>query len=136
MSNFNQSFFMGNLTRDPEFRYTQTGLAVAKFSLAVNRIYKVNGEQRQEVSYFDLTAFGIMAENINKYCHKGDPLFVSGRASQNRWQDESGNTRSRVEFIVEQFQFIGNRRQNTQSASEQQTADTPEEALEYDDLPI
>ena len=107
MANFNKVILMGNLTRDPELRSTQTGTQVCKFGLAVNRKYTVNGQQQEETCFVDLTAFGRQAEVINQYCAKGRPLFVEGRLQFSTWQTQEGQKRSKLEVIVENFQFMG-----------------------------
>ena len=111
MANFNKVFLMGNLTRDPEIRYTQSGTAVCKFGLAVNRSFKrQDGQQQDETCFVDITAFGRQGEVISEYCSKGRPLFVEGRLHFNQWQDQSGNRRSKLEVTLEGFQFLGGRR--------------------------
>ena len=109
MANFNKVILLGNLTRDPEIRYTQGGMAVAKLGLAVNRRYSVNGEQKESTCFVDLTAFGRQAEVINEYCKKGRPLFVEGRLEFSQWEGQDGSKRSKLEVVVENFQFLGSR---------------------------
>ncbi len=107
MANFNKVFLMGNLTRDPELRATQSGTQVAKFGLAVNRKFTTNGQSREETCFVDLTAFGRTAEVIAQYCTKGKPLFVEGRLEFSTWQTQEGQKRSKLAVIVENFQFLG-----------------------------
>lgn len=111
MANFNKVYLMGNLTRDPEIRYTPSGTAVAKFGLAVNRSFRrQDGQQQDEVCFVDITAFGRQAEVISEYCSKGRPLFVEGRLHLNQWQDQQTNQRrSKLEVTLESFQFLGSR---------------------------
>lgn len=105
---FSKAIICGNLTRDPELRATQTGMQVCSFSVAVNRVYKgANGENVENVSYIDCTAWGKQGETIAKYAKKGSALLVSGRLEQRSWEDKaSGAKRSRVEIIVEDFNFL------------------------------
>lgn len=104
---FNKVILMGNLTRDPEVRTTPNGQSVANFSLAVNRTWKgADGNQQESVSYIDCTAWGRIGEVIAQYMQKGRPLLVSGRLEQRSWEQD-GNKRSKVEVIVEDFNFIG-----------------------------
>ena len=109
MRGFSKAIITGNLTRDPETRTTTSGTAVCSFSVAVNRRYTTNGEQREEVSYFNCSAWGRSGETIQQYAHKGDGILVSGRLRQDRWEDkETGKTRSSIEIVVEEFNFISN----------------------------
>lgn len=106
---FNKVILMGNLTRDPETRTTPNGQSVTSFSLAVNRTWRnANGENQESVSYIDCVAWGKAGEIIAQYVSKGRALLVSGRLDQRSWDDkESGQKRSKVEVIVEDFNFVG-----------------------------
>ena len=117
---FNKVVLMGNLTRDPELRTTPNGQNVCSFSLAVNRTWRnADGEQQESVDYFDCTAWGRAAEIINQYMQKGRALLVSGRLQQRSWEQD-GQKRSKVEVVVEDFNFIseggGNRSGDSYSA--------------------
>ncbi len=110
MANFNKVILVGNLTRDIEIRYTQGGLAVAKMGMAINRKYKQGEEAKETTCFVDLTAFGRQAEVLNEYVAKGSPLFVEGRLEYSTWEaKEGGGKRSKLEVIVENFQFLGGR---------------------------
>ncbi|HEB54550.1 MAG TPA: single-stranded DNA-binding protein [bacterium] len=110
MANFNKVILMGNLTRDVELRHTQGGMAIAKFGMAVNRrTTSQSGEQRESTCFVDLTAFGKTAELLNQYVRKGSPLFVDGRLEYSTWESQDGGKRSKLEVIVENFQFLGGR---------------------------
>ena len=110
MANFNKVILMGNLTRDVELRHTQGGMAIAKFGMAVNRrTTSQSGEQRESTCFVDLTAFGKTAELLNQYVRKGSPLFVEGRLEYSTWESQDGGKRSKLEVIVENFQFMGGR---------------------------
>lgn len=100
---------MGNLTRDPELRYTPKGTAVAKLGLAVNRTWKTEtGETKEEVTFVDVDAFGRQAETIGQYCKKGRPLFIEGRLRLDTWDDkQTGQKRSKLGIVLESFQFLG-----------------------------
>lgn len=107
MANFNKVLLMGNLTRDPQLSYLPSQTAVVEFGLAVNRRWKTkDGEEKQEVCFVDCKAFGNMGENINKWCNKGDPLFVEGRLTFNSWTTQDGNKRSKHIITLESFQFL------------------------------
>ena len=107
MRGFNKVVLMGNLTRDPELRTTPTGQNVASFSLAVNRSWKnAQGEQQEAVDYIDCNIWGKPAEIITQYMKKGSGILVSGRLQQRSWEQE-GQKRSKVEVVVEDFNFVG-----------------------------
>jgi len=111
MRGFSKAIITGNLTRDPELRTTPSGSSVCGFAVAVNRTYRdQNGEQKEEVSFIDCTAWGKLGEMISQYAKRGSGVLVSGRLSQRSWEDKNGGgKRSRVEIVVEDFNFIGAR---------------------------
>jgi single-strand DNA-binding protein len=105
---FSKVIIVGNVTRDPELRSTPSGTQVCSFSVAVNRSYKDNsGSQVENVSFFDCSAWGKQGETIAQYVKKGSGILVSGRLEQRSWEDKEGQKRSRVEIVVEDFNFIG-----------------------------
>jgi single-strand DNA-binding protein len=107
LANFNKVILLGNLTRDPETRATQSGAQVTKFGMAINHKFKgQDGQLRESTCFVDLTAFGRTGEVIQQYCKKGKPLFVEGRLEYSQWQDKEGNKKSKLEVIVENFQFV------------------------------
>lgn len=110
---FSKAVVMGNLVRDPETKQTNSGHSVTSFTLAVNG-------RNDDVAYIDCTAWNKGGETIAQYLHKGDPLLVSGRLNQSRWQDKDGNNRSRIDVVVDEFAFIGGKSNsdgsNTQTA--------------------
>ncbi|MCR9243765.1 MAG: single-stranded DNA-binding protein [bacterium] len=107
MANFNRVILLGNLTRDIELRHTQSGMALAKFGMAVNRKYSVQGEQKESTCFVDLTAWGKQAEILQQYVRKGSQLFVEGRLEYSTWESQDGGKRSKLEVVVENFQFVG-----------------------------
>lgn len=118
MSNFNKVYLMGNLTRDPELRYTPKGTATAKLAMAINRKFQVDGEAREEVTFVDIEVWGKQAEAIAQYCKKGRPLFVEGRLKLDQWDDKTtGQKRSALKVMLEGFQFIGGRPADTEGGS-------------------
>lgn len=119
MRGFSKAIITGNLTRDPELRTTPNGASVCSFSVAVNRVYKdSSGEQRESVSYIDCSAWGRLGEMISQYAKKGSGVLVSGRLDQRSWEDkETHQKRSRVEIVVEDFNFISAPRDNSNSGS-------------------
>ena len=109
MASFNKVILMGNLTRDPESRYTSKGTAIAKIGLAVNRVWRTEtGEQKEEVTFVDVDAFGKQAETIGQYLKKGRPVLVEGRLKLDTWDDkQSGQKKSKLGVVLETFQFVG-----------------------------
>ena len=110
MASFNKVMLMGNLTRDPEIRYTPKGTALTEIGLAINRRYQVENETKEEVTFVDVTFWGRQAEVIAQYCKKGRGLFVEGRLQYDTWDDkQTGQKRSRIRVVGENFQFVGQR---------------------------
>jgi single-strand DNA-binding protein len=107
MANFNKVILIGNLTRDVEMRHTQGGTAVAKVGMAINRTWTQNGEKKESTCFVDLTAFGRQAEVLSQYVQKGSPLFVEGRLEYSTWESQEGGKRSKLEVVIENFQFLG-----------------------------
>ena len=111
MPNLNKVMLMGNLTRDPEIKYTPKGTAIANFGIAVNRTYTPEGgEKREEVTFIDLEAFGRTAEIIGEYFKKGRPIFIEGRLKLDQWDDKTtGKKMSKLRVVVDSFEFLGSR---------------------------
>jgi single-strand DNA-binding protein len=111
MANLNKVLLMGNLTRDPEVRYTPKGTAVAELGIAVNRVYSgENGEKREEVTFVDVTVWGRTAENVGEYLKKGRPVFIEGRLQLDSWEDkQSGQKRNKLKVVADNVQFLGSR---------------------------
>lgn len=111
MANLNICQFIGNLTRDPEVKYTPKGTAIAAFGMAINRFYTTqDGEKREEVTFLDFEAYARTAELLGEYVHKGDPLYVQARAKLDQWDDkQTGQKRSKIKFVVESMQFLNRR---------------------------
>lgn len=109
MASFNKVILLGNLTRDPEVRYTPKGTAVTDLGLAVNRTYTAdNGEKREEVTFVDVTFWGRTAEVAGEYLKKGRPVFVEGRLQLESWDDkQSGQKRTKLKVIGENMQMLG-----------------------------
>jgi single-strand DNA-binding protein len=108
MANFNKVILIGNLTRDPELRYTPKGTAIARFGLAVNRTFTNEaGEKKDETTFVDIDAFGRTAEVVGQYLKKGRPVFVEGRLRYDTWDDkQTGQKRSKLGVVLESFQFL------------------------------
>ncbi len=109
MTSFNKVILLGNLTRDPEVRYTPNGIAVASFAIAVNRKYKQGDETKEEVSYIDIVVFGKQAESCGQYINKGDSVLIDGRLQQRRWETEDGQKRTKIEVVAQSVNFMPKR---------------------------
>jgi single-strand DNA-binding protein len=108
MASFNKVILAGNLTRDPELRYTPKGTAIARLGLACNRKWKSeSGEMKEEVTFVDVDAFGKQAETISQYLKKGRPILIEGRLRLDQWEDkQSGQKKSKLGVVLESFQFL------------------------------
>ncbi|ARR00586.1 single-stranded DNA-binding protein [Campylobacter porcelli] len=104
---FNKVVLVGNLTRDIELRYIQSGTAVGSTGMAVNRKFNVNGERRDETCFIDITFFGRQAEVANQYLNKGSKVLIEGRLKFDTWQDQNGQNRSKHSVVVENMEMLG-----------------------------
>ena len=150
MAGYNKVVLVGNLTRDPELRYTPKGTAIAKLGLAVNRSWRdsASGELKEEVTFIDVDAFGKQAETLGQYMKKGSPILIEGRLKLDSWEDKQTNQkRSKLGVVLEGFQFLDSGRSRdggegpkARPASAESAPDTgakPAEAgPEEDDVPF
>jgi single-strand DNA-binding protein len=109
MASFNKVILVGNLTRDPELRYTPKGTAIAKIGVAVNRVWtSESGEKKEEVTFVDVDVFGRTAENVGQYMRKGRPILIEGRLRLDQWDDkQTGQKKSKLGVVAETVQFLG-----------------------------
>jgi single-strand DNA-binding protein len=109
MASFNKVILVGNLTRDPELRYTPKGTAIAKIGVAVNRVWTNEaGEKKEEVTFVDVDVFGRTAENVGQYMRKGRPILIEGRLRLDQWDDkQTGQKKSKLGVVAETVQFLG-----------------------------
>ncbi len=141
MANLNKVLLMGNLTRDPELRYTTGGTPVTEFGLAINRRFTTrDGEKREEVCFVDISLFGKQAETFCEYMSKGRRVFVEGRLRFDSWTNQDGQKRSRLRVTGERFQFMGGPRaqapekpEKEEKAPASDEEKPPEESLNLDD---
>ncbi len=124
MASFNKVILVGNLTRDPELRYTPKGTAIAKIGLAVNRTWKNEaGETKEEVTFVDVDVFGRTAENVGQYMRKGSPILIEGRLRLDTWDDKQTNQkRSKLGVVAETVQFLGSSRSGGEGAPVERAA--------------
>lgn len=111
---FNRVVLVGNLTRDIELRYTQSGAAIGSSGIAVTRKFSVNGEKREETCFIDITFFGKQAEIANQYLSKGSKLLVEGRLKFDQWTGDDGHNRSKHTVVVENMEMLGGGQQSNQ----------------------
>ena len=132
MAALNKVFLIGNLTADPELRYTPSGTAVADLRLAVNREYNTkDGERRSEVAYIDVVVWARQAENCSQYLSKGRPVMVEGRLQLDTWENQQGEKRSKLRVVAENVQFLGGR---PQERSESKSGVTTQKSAPQDDF--
>jgi single-strand DNA-binding protein len=131
MSSFNKVILMGNLTRDPELRFTQNNMAICKFGLAVNRRFKdgQTGEWKEEPTFVDVTIFGARAEPFARYHSKGKPAFIEGSLRLDTWEDKNGGgKRSKLFVVADTWEFVGGGRGEGQGGGERAAAGAGERA--------
>jgi len=108
MASLNRVLLIGNLTRDPELRYTPSGQPVCGFGLAVNRVWNDKaGQKQEETCFLRITVWGKTGENCASYLKKGRPVFIEGRLQSRSWQSEDGQKKSAIEVVAERVQFLG-----------------------------
>ena len=111
MTGFNKVILIGNLTKNPELRYTPSGTPVASFGLAVNRKYRQAEELKEEVCFVDIVVFGKQAEHCGQYLSKGNGVIVDGRLQQRRWETDDGQKRSKHEVVAQTVTFLPKRQE-------------------------
>ena len=112
MPNFNRVMLMGNLTKDPELKYTTNGAPVCNLRMAINRKYKnKSGEDKEDVCFCTVVVWNKSAEACGGYLKKGDPIFVEGRLESKEWETESKEKRTKLEVVAERVQFLLGKKQ-------------------------
>lgn len=135
MSTLNRVFLMGNLTRDPEVRYTPSGTAVGDLGLAVNETYKNKaGETVESTVFVDVEVWARQAETCAEYLHKGSPVFVEGRLKLDQWENQQGEKRSKLRVRADRVQFLGSpKRADANNTPNGEDADRPASPTGDDD---
>ena len=134
MAGFNKVILIGNLTRNPELRYTPNGTPVAAMGLAVSRRYKQGDDLKEEVCFVDIVVFGKQAEHCGQYLSKGNGIIVDGRLQQRRWETEDGQKRSKHEVVAQTVTFLPKRGDGGGGQSAGSDAQTHEDAhYEYEE---
>lgn len=106
---FNKVILIGNLTRDPEMRYTPQGTSVCNFGLAVNRKYKQGDDAKEEVMFINIVVFGKQADTCGQYLNKGSSVLIEGRLQERRWETDEGQKRSKHEVVAQNVRFMSRR---------------------------
>lgn len=127
MAGFNKVILIGNLTKNPELRYTPSGTPVTSFGLAVNRRYRQAEELKEEVCYIDVVVFGKQAEHCGQYLSKGNGVIVDGRLQQRRWESQDGQKRSKHEVVAQTITFLPKRQEAAAEAAPPDEAGVEEE---------
>jgi single-strand DNA-binding protein len=137
MANFNRVILAGNLTRDPELKYTPKGSAVARIGMAINRTWKSeSGEQKEEVTFVEVEAWGRQAEVIAQYVKKGRPLLVEGRLKLDQWEDKNTHQKqSKLKVVLETFSFLDSNRGDSGSEPARRPAAVAAPAMAASDGP-
>lgn len=128
---YNRIILIGNLTKDPELRYTPNGAAVSTFRIAVNTRYKQGDENKEETLFIDTVVFGKQAENCSEYLGKGSQVLVEGRLQERRWESE-GQQRSKFEIIAQNVRFLTRRGGGARSGSEEADIVVPGETTDLE----
>lgn len=116
MRSLNKVELIGNVTRDPEVRYTPSGKAVATFSIATNRTWRTDaGENKEEVEFHRIVAWDKLAETIGQYVKKGNPLYVEGRIQTRKWKDKEEQERTTTEIVINSMIMLGSKSGNAGS---------------------
>ncbi|MFA5688477.1 MAG: single-stranded DNA-binding protein [Kiritimatiellales bacterium] len=138
MSTLNRVFLMGNLTRDPEVRYTPSGTAVGELGMAVNESYKNKaGETVESTVFVDVEVWARQAETCAEYLRKGSPVFIEGRLKLDQWENQQGEKRSKLRVRADRVQFLGSPRKSAEMADAPQNMMPPQDgAADDDDIPF
>ena len=128
---YNKIILIGNLTKDPELRYTQQGTAVASFTLAVNSRIKSKDESREETLFMDVVVWGKQGEVVSQYLSKGRQALVEGRLRERKWEGQDGQQKRRMEVVADSVRFLGKKDDSSRGGSEQ-SAPPPDEITDIE----
>lgn len=132
MVSYNKVILIGNLTKNPEIRYTPSGTPVASFRLAVNHRYKQGEDLREDVCFIDIVVFGKQAENCGQYLSKGSSVIVDGRLQERRWETDDRQKRSKHEIVAQTVRFFPKRSDKTTSTRTGTEQETVSEEVPYE----
>jgi single-strand DNA-binding protein len=130
----NKVMVIGHLGRDPEMRYTPSGRPVTTFTVAVSRSWNTaDGERRTETEWFNIVAWGNLAEICKQYLYKGQQVYIEGRLQTRRWEDKEGQKHTSVEVVANEMMMLGDRRDNSGQSQEETQGDEPSEPVADED---
>jgi single-strand DNA-binding protein len=130
----NKVMVIGHLGRDPEMRYTPSGRPVTTFTMAVSRSWNTaDGERRSETEWFNIVAWGNLAEICKQYLYKGQQVYIEGRLQTRRWEDKEGQKHTSVEVVANEMMMLGDRRDNSSQSQEETQSDEPSEPVADED---
>jgi single-strand DNA-binding protein len=133
----NKVMAIGHLGKDPEMRYTPSGRPVTTFSVAVSRSWNTaDGERRSETEWFNIVAWGNLAEICKQYLHKGQQVYIEGRLQTRRWEDKEGQKHTSVEVVANEMLMLGDRRDNKGSQESNQDEESQEPIADEDEFPF
>jgi single-strand DNA-binding protein len=134
----NKVMVIGHLGKDPEMRYTPSGRPVTTFTVAVSRSWNTaDGERRTETEWFNIVAWGNLAEICKQYLYKGQQVYIEGRLQTRRWEDKEGQKHTSVEIVANEMMMLGDRRDNSNQAQEsEQGEDQSEPIADEDEFPF
>ncbi len=135
----NKVMIIGHLGRDPEMRYTPSGRPVTTFTIAVSRSWNTaDGERRTETEWFNIVAWGNLAEICKQYLYKGQQVYIDGRLQTRRWEDKEGQKHTSVEVVANEMMMLGDRRDNSSQTQEstEQTDDVATPTADEDEFPF
>ncbi|GAB4420732.1 MAG: hypothetical protein Kow002_09280 [Anaerolineales bacterium] len=133
----NKVMIIGHLGRDPEMRYTPSGRPVTTFSVAVSRTWNtVDGERHSETEWFNIVAWGNLAEICKQYLHKGQQVYIEGRLQTRRWEDKEGQKRTSVEVVASEMMMLGDRRDRSQEQESETEESNPVDSDSEEEFPF
>ena len=133
----NKVMIIGHLGRDPEMRYTPSGRPVTTFSVAVSRTWnKADGERHSETEWFNIVAWGNLAEICKNYLNKGQQVYVEGRLQTRRWEDKEGGKHTTIEVVANEMMMLGDRRDMNSNQTDENKVDEDDFSVEEDEFPF
>jgi len=133
----NKVMVIGHLGKDPEMRYTPSGRPVTTFTVAVSRSWNTaDGERRTETEWFNIVAWGNLAEICKQYLYKGQQVYIEGRLQTRRWEDKEGQKHTSVEVVANEMMMLGDRRDNNKAQESGQEDESPEPIADEDEFPF
>lgn len=129
---FNKIILIGNLTRDPEVRYTPQGTSVCNFGIAVNRKYKQGDELKEDVTFINVVVFGKQADTCGQYLNKGSSVLVEGRLQERRWETDEGQKRSKYEVVAQTVRFLSRKQPSAAGVQEGENVVAPDETTDLE----